>query len=105
MTSNAMGLETLSGIVSSCQELVGNVERLRRLGGCEGMVTRVMRIPCADAAAHVASGLEPAEVDAKRATFGPNTAPSKPLKSWLELFLIVFVDDQTIWILMSAFGS
>jgi len=105
MSTDAVGLETLLGIVSSSQDLESNVERLRRLGGCEGMITRVMRIPCADAATHVANGLEPTEIEAKRAAFGANTLPVKPLKSWLNFFLEVFRDDHTIWILMGMHRS
>ena len=100
MTTAAMGLQTLSEVVSSCQERVANVDRLRRLGGFEGLITRTMRIPCKDAATHITNGLAPAEVDAKRAAFGANLVPSKKLKTWLELFIEVFVDDQTVWILM-----
>jgi hypothetical protein len=104
MSTDAVGLETLLGVVSSSEDLESNVERLRRLGGCEGMITRVMRIPCADAATHVANGLEPTEIEAKRAAFGANSLPVKPLKSWLNFFFEVFRDDHTIWILMGTCG-
>jgi len=99
-------LEVLESVVSSCQEVDENVQRLRRLGGLEGLLEKVVRVPAVAAGGtltrHLANGHPEAEVRAKRDAFGPNTLPAKMLSSWFELFVDVFRDDQTVWILMGA---
>ena len=98
--ADVVGLDTLESVVTSVQELDDNIERLRKLGGVEGLLSRVMRVPAADLESHVKYGLAAADVPSKRESFGANTLPVKILKTWVELFVDVFKDDQTVLILM-----
>ena len=86
------------------QELPENVERLHKLGGVDGIVSRIMRTSL-DTATHLKKGLAPSEIEEKRLHFGANTLPEKVLKTWFELFKAVFADDDTVRWLGSFLGN
>mmetsp|Transcript_4183 Transcript_4183/g.8680 ORF Transcript_4183/g.8680 Transcript_4183/m.8680 type:complete len:1096 (+) Transcript_4183:199-3486(+) len=91
IAAGADNLLRLCQTVNQAQASTSNLKSLKDLGGVKGLASALFT--------DLSRGVELPTVEARRDAFGPNSLPSAPRKSFVELFIDTF-DDATLQILI-----